>query len=227
MTSARLLISPVLLTAMLFAQSPLPPAPGAAVLDITPSGGRVSEPSIAINPNNPNQLVAVYQGGSAVQGSGGAAYSVDGGRTFTPADAAKPADWRVVGDVTTTFDNQGHAFWCYLAFDRLGTNSYWAHNAGRNGIFVRRSLDGGKTWAKDSVAVKAFPTGHEQNLQFEDEPRIFADNGGHSRLRRKSLRGLGRMADRQIRHALFQIYRSRPDVVARHADQHAPWIAAR
>jgi Neuraminidase (sialidase) len=125
-------------------------------------------------------VVAVYQGGAAVQGSATAAYSTDGGRTFSIAAGTKPADWRVAGDVSTTFDNQGRAFLCYLAFDRLGTTSYWAHNAGRNGIFVRRSLDGGKTWEKDAAALKAFPTGHEANIQFEDEPRIFADNARKS-----------------------------------------------
>ena len=83
--------------------------------------------------------------------------------------------------MTTTFDNKGHAFVCYIAFDRLGTTSYWAHNAGRNGIFVGRSLDGGRTWEASAAAVKAFPTGKEANLAFEDEPRIFADNGRSSR----------------------------------------------
>ncbi len=81
------------------------------------------------------------------------------GRSFAIATGTKPSDWRVLGDVSTTFDNQGRAFLCYLAFDRLGTTSYWAHNAGRNGIFVRRSLDGGKTWEKDAAALKVFATG--------------------------------------------------------------------
>ncbi|MBV9405389.1 MAG: exo-alpha-sialidase [Acidobacteriaceae bacterium] len=131
---------------LLFAQSPRASAPDSVVRSISSSGGHFSEPSIALNPNNPNQLVIVYQGGVETQGSATAAYSRDGGQTFTLAEGTKPADWRVAGDVTTTFDNHGHAFLCYLAFDRLGTTSYWAHNAGRNGIFVRRSLDGGKTW---------------------------------------------------------------------------------
>jgi hypothetical protein len=63
-----------------------------------------------------------------------------------------------------------------MTFDHLGTSGYWAHNAGRNGIFVRRSLDGGKTWQAEASTVKEWQTGHEPGLQFEDEPRIFADN---------------------------------------------------
>jgi hypothetical protein len=91
-----------------------------------------------------------------------------------------PAGYRVLGDVSTTFDNQGHAFLCYLAFDHLGTAQYWAHNAGRNGIYVRRSMDAGKTWEKDAVAIKAFPTGRESGLEFEDQARIFADTQKNS-----------------------------------------------
>ncbi len=46
---------------------------------------------------------------------------------------------------------------------------------------MRRSLDGGKTWERDAVAVKAFPTGKEPDIQWEDMPRIFADNAPDSR----------------------------------------------
>jgi hypothetical protein len=152
------------------AQSPLPLAPAASVIDISPSGGTFSEPGIALDPTNPNRLVVVYQVGAF------ASYSIDGGKTFAAAAGSHPADYRVAGDVSTAFDNSGHAFLCFLAFDKLGTPNYWAHNAGRNGIFVRRSLDAGKTWEQKSIAVKAFPTGHEPALQFEDQARIFADN---------------------------------------------------
>jgi hypothetical protein len=46
---------------------------------------------------------------------------------------------------------------------------------------VRRSPDGGKTWEKQAEVIKEWPTGHEPNIQFEDEPRIFADNSTNSR----------------------------------------------
>jgi len=161
-------------------QLSLPRVPGAKIVDVS-APARFSEPGIAVNPINAAQVVVVYQGGLSVQGSANVSYSKDGGSTFTLAEGTRAPDWRVQGDVTTTFDNKGHAFLCYLAFDRLGAPSYWAHGAGRNGIFVRRSLDGGKTWEKDAEAVKVWPTGNEKNIQFEDEPRIFADNSTHSR----------------------------------------------
>ena len=158
-----------------FAQAPIPSAPQASVVTVSPAGGHYSEPGIALDPNRPNHVVVVYQGGAAVQGTSNAAYSVDGGKTFTRAHGTKPPDWKVAGDVSTTFDNKGNAYLCYLTFDKLGTSSYWAHNVGRNGIFVRRSRDGGKTWDAKAIAIKQFATSDAPGIQFEDEPRIFAD----------------------------------------------------
>jgi hypothetical protein len=162
------------------AQSPLPPAPHGSVVTVSPQGGHYSEPGIALNPKNPRQIVAVYQGGAATQGSATAAFSVDGGSTFKIAEGTHPPDWKVAGDVSTAFDNKGNAYLCYLAFDKLGTADYWAHGAGRNGIFVLRSKDGGKIWDRRAIAVKAFQTGKEPGLQFEDEPRIFSDTSAAS-----------------------------------------------
>ena len=157
------------------AQSPLPLVPGAHVLQVSPSGGHYSEPGIALNPNNPKQIVVVMQGAEKVQGTATAAYSVDGGSLFHLAASAGPKDWKVAGDVSIALDNKGRAYLCYLAFDKLGTAAYWAHNSGRNGIFVRRSPDGGKTWDTKAVAVKAFAASGTHDVPFEDEPRIFAD----------------------------------------------------
>lgn len=160
--------------AFALAQSPLPLAPGARIVQVSPDGGHYSEPGIALNPNNPDQVLTVMQGGAKVQGKATAAYSVDGGRTFK-LGAAGPADWKVAGDVSTAFDNKGHAYLCYLAFDKLGTTDYWAHDSGRNGIYVRRSADGGRTWDSKAAAVKAFAAADIHGVPFEDEPRIFAD----------------------------------------------------
>ena len=122
-----------------FAQLP-PKAPNSSVITLTPQPGYFTEPGIAINPNNPQQVVAVYQDNAH------AAYSFDAGRTWQIATGVESTSYRVSGDVSTTFDNQGHALICYIAFDKLGTFNYWGHNSSRNGIYVRRSLDGGKTW---------------------------------------------------------------------------------
>jgi hypothetical protein len=121
-------------------------------------------------------MVAAFQGGKQVQGTATAVYSTDGGLTFAPGKGTDSTDWRVLGDVTTTFDNKGNVYLCSIAFDHLGTSGYWAHNVHRNGIIVRRSQDGGKTWAPAVSNVKTFSHDDDHGIQFEDEPRMFADN---------------------------------------------------
>ena len=146
----------------------LSPAPGGRVVNLTRSAGYFNEPSIAVNPNNPRQLTAAYQVNASV------AHSEDEGRTWQLASGTAPSDYRVSGDVSITYDNRGHAILCYIAFDRLGTHNYWGHNATRNGVFIRRSLDGGKTWEKNAVPVIQHDTA--PGIPFEDKPYIVADN---------------------------------------------------
>jgi BNR repeat-like domain len=166
--------SPALLCFALFvgnllAQT-LPPAPQARVTDINPKPGYFNEPSIAINPKNPEQLVVAWQINAS------AAYSTDGGRTWTIAEGTAPKDYRVSGDVSVAFDAAGRALLCYIAFDKLGTSQYWARGATRNGIFVRRSPDGGKTWEPGAIPVIAHNS--TPGIPFEDKPYIIADTAG-------------------------------------------------
>jgi len=146
----------------------LPKAPNAEIFQLTPTAGFFSEPGVAVNLQNPQQVVAVYQDNVH------ASYSTDTGHTWQAAEGTAPASYRVSGDVSTAFDNQGHAFVCYIAFDKLGTFNYWGHGATRNGIFVRRSLDGGKTWEAEHLPVAEQKT--EPGIPFEDKPYIVADN---------------------------------------------------
>jgi hypothetical protein len=142
--------------------------PEGAVVQLVRGEGNFNEPSIAVNANKPGQVVAAFQSPA------GAAYSRDAGKTWSVAPGTSPTDYKVSGDVSVTFDDQGRAFLCYIAFDKLGTENYWAHNATRNGIFVRRSVDGGKTWEKNAAVVIAQKT--EPGIPFEDKPDIVADN---------------------------------------------------
>ncbi len=146
----------------------LPKAPQAQVFTLTPTIGPFTEPAIAINPAKPDQVVAVFQDNVH------ASYSEDAGHKWQAAENVDPKNYRVSGDVSTTFDNQGHAFVCYIAFDRLGTFNYWGHGATRNGIFVRRSLDGGKTWEAEHIPVAEQLS--QPGIPFEDKPYIVADN---------------------------------------------------
>lgn len=146
------------------------PAPKLHVSDINPSPGYFNEPAIAVNPKNPLQAVVAWQINAS------AAWTSDGGQTWKTAKGTAPGNYRISGDVSLAYDNQGHAILCYIAFDKLGTTNYWAHRATRNGIFIRRSLDGGQTWERDAITVIAHDS--SPGIPFEDKPWVVADPAG-------------------------------------------------
>jgi hypothetical protein len=153
-------------------QQGLPAVPGAKVVTISPRYGSFNEPSVAINRGNPNQVVAAFQSPAQVS------YTDDGGQHWQLATGTAPTDYKVSGDVSITYDILGHAILCYIAFDKLGTAQYWARGATRNGVYVRRSLDGGKTWEANAVAVDEQPT--HPDMPFEDKPYLVADDNPDS-----------------------------------------------
>lgn len=140
-------------------------APSAQVVTITPPGQSASEPAIAVNPNNPSQVVGVAQRW--------AAYSSDAGRSFTPVQVIDN-DGRTVGDVSLAFDDKNNLFLAYLSIERNGLPGYWGHGPGANGIWVRHSADGGRTWDVP-VGVKVWK-GSEPVVMLEDMPRLWADH---------------------------------------------------
>jgi photosystem II stability/assembly factor-like uncharacterized protein len=150
------------------AQGPqsLPRAPQAQVTDLT-KPGHFTEPSVAVNFNDPQQVVVAYQNQANIS------YSTDAGAHWQQAANVSPTRFRVSGDVSVTYDNKGHAILCYIAFNKLGTFNYWAHAATTNGIYVHRSLDGGKTWEAQPITVSEQhpPPG----VPMEDKPYIVAD----------------------------------------------------
>jgi len=166
MNGKAMLAGVLSLTPLLHGQA-LSKAPAAEVFSLTTAPGPFTEPAIAIDPNNSQQLVAVFQDNVH------ASYSHDAGRSWQAAGGVEPPNYRVSGDVSIVFDNRGHAFLCYIAFDKLGTFNYWAHNASRNGVFVRRSLDGGKTWEANHIPIMEHPT--QPGIPFEDKPYIVSD----------------------------------------------------
>ena len=150
------------------AQSSLPRAPGAHVVTVTPPGQVGFEPTIAVNPGSPNQVTATW-------GPGGlAAYSADSGRTFTTVKTA-PAGGPIGGDVVFSYDDKGTLFLAFGTVEKLGTPSYWGRNAVGNGVWLRRSADGGKTWDNAATPIKVWPDGHPAP-EMEDMQRIWTDN---------------------------------------------------
>jgi hypothetical protein len=150
-----------------FVREPLPKAPGARVSTIT-DPGPFTEPGIAIDPRDARRAVGVYQNQAS------ASWTTDGGATWTAAEGTVPPNYKVAGDVSVAIDRHGHAFLCYIAFDRTGVTSYWALGGSRGGIFVRRSPDGGKTWEKEPNVVIEHPD-TKPGLPWEDMPSIVAD----------------------------------------------------
>jgi photosystem II stability/assembly factor-like uncharacterized protein len=148
-------------------QLPLAPA---KIFTVTKEPGFHNEPAIAVNQVNPRQAFAAYQAHATV------VYSQDGGATWNPATGSASTNYKVSGDVNAVYDKHGAAILCYIAFDKLGSDNYWARGATRNGIFIRRSADGGATWDPQEHAVIAQPT--KLGIPFEDKPGIAADNTG-------------------------------------------------
>src|ERR1700722_13110536 len=106
----------------------LPAAPGAKVTILTRRPGRFAEPSIAINPQNPKQILAAFQTPAT------AAYSEDSGEHWQIVTGTAPDNYKQSAAVSVAYDILGHAYLCYIAFDKLGSTNYWAHNAGRSGV---------------------------------------------------------------------------------------------
>jgi hypothetical protein len=145
--------------------SPLPKAPGARVATITPPGRTGSEPSIAVNFFSPNQVAA--GGGAWV------AYSADSGRTFTAVQPGAVGG-KTGGDPSLVFDDKGTLFLGILWIQKNGLPGYWGHGPGANGIYLRRSPDGGKTWEHETVPIMEWK-GDEPEVRLEDMPRLWAD----------------------------------------------------
>src|SRR5262252_2846895 len=71
----------------------LPKAPHAQVTNLTPKPGFFTEPGVAVNPANPQQVVTVFQDNAH------AAYSQDAGKSWQVAEGVEPPNYRVSGDV--------------------------------------------------------------------------------------------------------------------------------
>jgi len=158
---------------LVHAASPLASAPAAHVVTVSPQGTVATEPAIAVNPREPQDVVAV--------GGRWAAYSNDGGNTFTPVRLVGD-EQRPLGDVSLAFDQRGRLYLSYLTIEKNGLPGYWAHGVRGNGIWVRRSPDGGKSWDPAPIGVKVWK-GDEPDVKLEDMPRIWSDVGAASRYR--------------------------------------------
>jgi hypothetical protein len=130
-----------------------------------------SEPDIAENPANPNNLVAgskFFTNPAAYQFVIGTYYSMDGGRTWHD-DGPLPgfSGFDIDSDISFAYGPNGKVVYaCVLAENHASSGAFT-----RSGIYVSRSHDGGKTWSSP-VSVFEDPTG----ATFSDKPWITVDS---------------------------------------------------
>lgn len=119
-----------------------------------------TEPYIAVNPTNPNNMIAGWHQDRWSTGGGqglGAAYTMDGGETWNPvnipftrcagAPAGSAGDFERASDAWISFSPDGAAHYMALVFD---------DSVSENGMATATSHDGGVTWS-EPVPIKISP----------------------------------------------------------------------
>jgi hypothetical protein len=158
--------------------SPIPTAqqaPAVRVVDITPPDARrPAEVSVAINPTNPTQVIAVLMqaGGPGEPRVSNWSYrSKDGGLTWQSSRAPNREE-RVQGDDAVAFAADGTAFHSYISFDGIRVER---PERAWSGIFMRSTKDG-LTWHSPVAVVDHINTA----IPFEDKPWLGVDRSDSS-----------------------------------------------
>jgi len=145
---------------------------------------RISEPAainpaevtIAINPQNPDNMIAAsFQTGLPPKPRAGSYHYVtfDGGKTWTTVATPDPKNL-VQGDDVMAFSSDGIAYHAHLSFDGIRVPR---PSRAENGMIVNVSKDGGRTWSEGTPAIDHINT----VVPFEDKPGLVVDNAGASR----------------------------------------------
>ena len=141
-----------------------------------PSAINPAEVSIAINPKNPDNMIAAsFQTARPPKPRAGSYHYVtfDGGKTWKSVMTPNPTNL-VQGDDVLAFSNDGVAYHVHLSFDgiRLARPV-----RAENGMIINVSKDGGNTWTEGTAAVNHVNT----VIPFEDKPGLIVDNALASR----------------------------------------------
>src|ERR687884_411048 len=154
--------------------------------DLQGRGQAQNETSIAINPNNTNNVVASYNDYRRGDGTCGTSWSTDGGRSWNdstvpnnftrnPRTGAPRVYWHAGGDTSVAWDSKGNAYLSCQLFQRGPATD--VGNAGRaSGFFVFRSTrNGGASW--NFTGRPVFETGQQTSfLPLEDKQFMAVDN---------------------------------------------------
>jgi hypothetical protein len=164
--------------------------------DLQGRGQAQNETTIAVDPNNPNRVVAAsndYVLGDGL--SSGTHYSVNGGQTWQDSQAPVqftrasdfPGDnqgsrmyWQGGGDPSVAWDSRGNAYLTVLHFNRgqppIGPSDIPDYSSG---VYVYRSIqNGGASWTFPGtpVATSFQPTTPASGLPLLDKPYMTIDN---------------------------------------------------
>ncbi|RMG51473.1 MAG: exo-alpha-sialidase [Acidobacteria bacterium] len=125
-----------------------------------------NEPFIAINPLDPDNLVAGANEGGL--GSARVAFyrSTDGGRTWRAGQIRQPQGFVNGSDPGLTADAHGHFFYSFIAFTPRRTG------VPIGGVFVAQSTNGGRTFRRPVAVIEHL---NESDPDFEDKSFIAAD----------------------------------------------------
>ncbi|MCX7929962.1 MAG: T9SS type A sorting domain-containing protein [Chlorobi bacterium] len=133
-----------------------------------------NESSIAINPRNPQQLIASAVDYRAAQ-SAWVYVSSDGGRSWRNVNLGKPnlPRWTAGNDPSVAWSPDGIAYVVYGAFNRSTPPT------GENAVMIARSTDGGTTWQAHIPIIMHTGT-MTADSAFEDKYYISIDHATHS-----------------------------------------------
>lgn len=126
-----------------------------------------NEEQIAINPTDPDNMVAVWRDFRLGYRKVGWAYTFDGGETWTEGGLIPETHYAQQSDPGITADSDGNFYAIVL--------SYTGSTTQPNGLIVLKSTDGGVTWGAPLPVVSGVPN------VFEDKEFIACDrtNGRH------------------------------------------------
>jgi hypothetical protein len=138
-----------------------------------------TEPHLSVNPTDADNMIAVWHQDRWSNGSAqgiGAAYTTDGGVTWTPVNIpfthcsggtpGTGGDFERASDPWLSYGPDGAAYCMALVSDR---------STSRNGMAVAKSVDGGQTWSTPVMIKACEARGVKARSHFHDKNTLTAD----------------------------------------------------
>jgi hypothetical protein len=135
-------------------------------INLSNAAGWDTEPSLAINPSNPNNIVAAWMKLSGFTLAIGTSYSNDGGSTWSPPSTIPHLYSNFTSaDVSLIFNGSGTVYMSYIDYHPSQDSGY---------VMCTKSLNGGATWSAPVKVISGFET---PDIPI-DRPWIAVDNSG-------------------------------------------------